>query len=167
MGDVIDELLARDDIGRSVPASQSDINAVSRALAAPLPEMLVKLWRVSDGVALEPLDAHLLGPAEALQLLAKSALSDELVQRGFVPVLNDHQSNYLVVAVQGPLAFRVAYLPHDDGSRLVYRDFGSCVADLLRAMDGEDTADLYLHEARGDYAPDAPRPEEDQAAARS
>ena len=33
-------------------------------------------------------------------------------------------------------------------------------------MDREETADMYLHHAQGDYAPDAPRPEEDQDVAR-
>jgi hypothetical protein len=158
MGDVIDELLARDDIGTNGPAARSEIDAVSRYFDAPLPELLVKLWRASDGVTLEQLDAHLLGPSEVRQLLADGAWNEELVERGFLPVLDDHQSNYLVVIVRDPLAFRVAHVPHDDGSRLLYRDFESCIADLLRAMDGEDSADLYLHDAQGDYTPDAPRP---------
>jgi hypothetical protein len=33
-------------------------------------------------------------------------------------------------------------------------------------MDRETSADMYLHDAQGDFAPDAPRPEEDQDAAR-
>jgi hypothetical protein len=166
MGDVIDEILARDDVGTNDPASRSDVDAVLRYFDAPLPELLVKLWRASDGVTLELLDVHLLGPSEVRQLLADGTWNEELVERGFLPVLDDHQSNYLVVVVRDPLAFRVAYVPHDDGSRLLYRDFESCAADLLRAMDREDSADLYLHNARGDYAPDAPRPEEDQHVAR-
>ena len=166
MGNVIEELLGRDDVVTADPGARSDIDAVRRYFDAPLPEMLVKLWRASDGLLLESLNARLLGPTEVNQLLAEDAWTDELVARGFVPILDDHQSNYLVVIVRDPLAFRVAHLPHDDGSRLIYRDFESCVADLLRAMDSDDTADMYLYEAQGDYAPDAPRPEEDQEAAR-
>src|SRR4051812_29011469 len=149
MGDVIDELLARDDAGTNDPASRSDIDAVSRYFDAPLPELLVKLWRASDGVTLEQLDARLLGPSEVHQLLADGAWNEELVGRGFLPVLDDHQSNYLVVIVRDPLAFRVAHVPHDDSSRFLYRDFESCVADLLRAIDREDSADMYLHDAEG------------------
>jgi len=166
MGDVIDKLLARDDTGTTDAAARSEIDAVSRYFDAAVPELLVKLWRASDGVTLERLDAHLLGPSEVRYLVADGAWNEDLVERGFLPVLDDHQSNYLVVIVRDPLAVRVAHVPHDDGSRLLYRDFESCVADLLRAMDSEASADLYLHDAQGDYAPDAPRPEEDQNAAR-
>jgi hypothetical protein len=166
MDNVIDELLARDDVGTTEPASRSDMDAVSRYFDAAPPGLLVKLWRASDGVTLEGLGAHLLGPSEIRQLLADGAWSEELVERGFLPVLDDRESNYLAVIVRDPLAFRVAHVPHDDGSRLLYRDFESCVADLLRATDRGESADLYLHDADGDYAPDAPRPEEDQEAAR-
>ncbi|HEX6371813.1 MAG TPA: SMI1/KNR4 family protein [Longimicrobium sp.] len=166
MGDVIDELLARDDVGTNDPASLSDIDAVLRYFDAPLPELLVKFWRASDGVTLEQLDAHLLGPTEVRQLLADGTWNEELVERGFVPVLDDHQSNYLVVIVRDPLAFRVAHVSHEGDSRLLYRDFESCASDLLRVVDLEDSADMYLHDAEGDYAPDAPRLEEDQYAAR-
>jgi hypothetical protein len=166
LAEVIDQLLARDDVDPAGPARRGDMDAVSRAFDAPMPELLVELWRTSDGVTLASLDAHLLGPAEVRQLLADGKWDGDLVERALVPVLDDHQSNYLAVAVRGPLAFRVVHLPHDDGSRLLYRDFESCLADLLRATDGDDTADTYLHDAQGDYAADAPRPEEDQQAAR-
>jgi hypothetical protein len=166
VGDVIGELLARDDVGTNGPASRSDIDAVSRYFDAPVPELLVELWRASDGVTLESLDADLLGPSGIRQLLADGAWDEELVERGFVPVLDDRGANHLAVIVRDPLAFRVAHVPHDDGSRLLYRDLESCVADLLGAMDRGESADLYLHDAEGDYAPDAPRPAEDQDAAR-
>jgi hypothetical protein len=76
---VIDELLARDDIGANDPASSSEIDAVSRHFDAPLPELLVKLWRASDGVTLRPIEAHLLGPSEVRLLLADGAWKKELV----------------------------------------------------------------------------------------
>lgn len=166
MGDVIDELLGRDDVTTSDPASRADINAAARQLDAPLPESLVKLWRASDGITIDPLDAHVPGPTEVVQLLADDAWDQQLVERGLVPVLDDHQSNYLAVCVRDPLAFRVLHLPHDDGARVLYRDFESCIEALIRAADAGETADLFLFESEGDYPPDEPRPEEDQEAAK-
>ncbi len=59
------------------------------------------------------------------------AWGGQLLTRGFVPVLDDHQSNYLAVIVHAPLAYRVVYLPHDDGSRLLYRDLHGFAKALL------------------------------------
>ena len=101
-------------------------------------------------------------------MIEEDAWNYQLRERGFVPLLDDHQSNYVAVIVLPPLAFRVAHLPHDDGSRLLYRDVDTWLSGLLEAMDASDTtADLYFHGALGDYRPDAPRPIEDQEAART
>jgi hypothetical protein len=66
-----------------------------------------------------------------------------------------------------PLAFRVAYLPHDDGSRLLYRDVDSFLQALIEALNGDEPACLSLHDTQGDYPPDAPRNQADQQAARA
>jgi hypothetical protein len=162
MGDVIDELLARDDATTSKPASSFDITAVATKFDAPLPESLLKLWRASDGLAIDPLDAHIPGPAEVLQLVADDAWNQQLVDRGFLPVLDDHQSNYLTLCVRNPLAFRVLHLPHDDGARVLYRDFESCLRSLIEAVVAGATADMFLFETDGDYPSDEPRPQQDQ-----
>src|SRR5688572_3335303 len=147
MSDVIDELLSRDDVTRNGPASRADIDAAARQFDAPLPELLVELWRASDGVMIDSLDARILGPAEVVELLATDGWGLELVERGLLPVLDDNQSNYLVVAMRDPLAFRVLHLPHDDGARLLYRDFESYLraltgaADAAVADDGDTTSD--------------------------
>lgn len=167
MSDLSDELLARDDVTRFDPASGADITAVSRKLDAPLPDALVMIWRASGGLTIEPLDAHIPGPTEVLQLFAGDAWDQQLVPRGLVPVLDDHQSNYLAVCVHTPLAFRVLHLPHDDGARVLYRDFESCLRSLLKAADAGETADIFLYETDGDYPPDEPRSEDDQNAAKA
>ncbi len=167
MRDVIDELLAREDVTPTDPASRNDINAVGKEIDAPIPESLTKLWRVSDGVTLDSLDARIPGPAEVLQILTEDEWDNRWAQSGLLPVLDDNQSNYLGVFVRGARAFRVAHLPHDDGSRLLYRDFESCAAVLIEAAERGDTADVFFFETKGDYPPDAPRPEEDQEAAKT
>jgi hypothetical protein len=167
MGDVIEQLLSREDVTTSAPGSRADINAFAPQFNAPLPESLVKLWQATDGVTIEGLNARIPGPAEVLQLLAEDAWDKQLVERSLLPVLDDHESNYLAVCLCNPLAFRVLHLPHDDGARVVYRNFESCVGSLIEAADAGKTADLFLFETDGDYPPDAPRPQEDQQAAKT
>lgn len=166
MRDVIDELLARGDVTVAEPSSCDDIHAVTAQLSAPVTEALDRLWRASDGVMLESLDAHILGPAEVLSLLSGDT-GLGLVERGLIPILDDHQSNYLAVFVRGPRASRIAHLPHDDGSRLMFRDFDSCISALIAAASCDEKADSFLYETAGDYPPDAPRSKKDQAAARA
>jgi len=69
--------------------------------------------------------------------------------------------------VREPLAFRVAHVPHDDGSRLVYRELEGCARALLEALAAGESADMFFHDTDGDYAADAPRTPTDQQAARS
>jgi hypothetical protein len=165
MSNVVEELLAHEAVTTGDPAPRADIDAVSRQLDAPLPDLLIQLWRRSDGIVLEPVDCHVPGPSEVLQALEENAWFD-LSQRGLLPILDDHQSNVLAVFVRGPRAFRVAHLPHDDGSRLIYRDVESSFRALIDCANHGDSADSYFYEAQGDYPPDQPRPEDDQEAAK-
>lgn len=165
MGDVIDQLLARGDVGTGAPAPESVIQAVAQFFPLRLPEPLVRLWRASDGVTLEPLDAYVLGGTEVLEF-CRAEWTAPMAARGLLPVVGSG-SDFLCVIARAPLACRVAYVPHDDGSRLLYRDFASCVAGLLGAMDGDDPEGFTLSEAEGDYTPDAPRTEQDREAARA
>lgn len=167
MSDFVDELLRRSFVGRGSPVSQSSIDAVVERFRVTLPKPLHKLWRGGETIALETLNAHILGPTEILHLINDGAWNDQFVECGFIPVLDDHQSNYLVLIVRAPLAFRIAHLPHDDESRLLYRDLDSFVRDLLSALDASEPADLFFHETQGDYPPDAPRTQNDQDSARA
>ena len=166
MGDRIDELLARDDVKTEPPATHSDIRSVARQFNGPLPETLVTLWRLSDGVTMPAMRARLLSTSEALEIVACEAWSSEFLDRGFVPFLHDKQSNYLAAIVHDPLAFRIAHVPHDDASRLLFSDLASCIGNLIGMMEAGDTADSHLYKTTGDYPPDAPRREDDQKAAR-
>jgi hypothetical protein len=167
MADFVDELLRREDVIHGERSSPSVIDALATRLGAAFPEPLLKLWGAGDNVALAPLDAHIPGPTEILQLIDDGAWGDHLLERGFVPVLDDHQSNYLAVIVHAPLAYRVAHLPHDDGSRMLYRGLNDFAKALLHALDAGESADLFFHETQGDYAHNAPRPQSDQDAARA
>lgn len=167
MSDIIDELRGHDGCGLSASAPAAGIDAVAALFGTALPEDLLRLWRTSDGMQLDPLDAHLLGPSEVMEIIDTATIGSMLVKAGLVPILDDHESNLLAVAVREPLAYRVVDLPHDDGPRLIYHDIKSCLRAVLEAMDGEDSAALFLHETEGDYPPTTMRSEEDHQAART
>ena len=167
MSDAVDRLLARSDVAPAAPAPRDDVDDLVVRFGGVLPPPLLELWGASDGVALESLDAHILGPTEVILLIDEGAWPEGLVGRGYLPVLDDHQSNYIAAIVRGPLAFRVAHLPHDDGGRLLYRDVDSFLLAMLEALDRGESADLFFHDTQGDYPADAPRTRADQSAARA
>jgi len=162
----VDQLLQHPDVVHGDPASRSTIDALAMKYGATFPEPLLKIWSAGD-LTLETLDAHILGADEVLRLVEKEHWPRALTARGFAPLLNDHQANYLAVLVREPLAFRVAHVPHDDGSRLVYRELEGCARALLEALAAGESADMFFHDTDGDYAADAPRTPTDQQAARS
>jgi hypothetical protein len=161
----VDQLLQHPDVVHGDPASRSTIDALAMKYGAKFPEPLLKIWSAGD-LTLETLDAHILGADEVLRLVEKEHWPRALTARGFVPLLNDHQANYLAVLVREPLAFRVAHVPHDDGSRLVYRELEGCARALLEALAAGESADMFFHDTDGDYTADAPRTPTDQQAAR-
>ena len=166
MPDFLDQLLDRDDVVRGEPSSPSVTDVLATRFGARFPDSLLRIWRTGS-LAFETLDAHIPGPSEILQLIEDGTWAGQLLTRGFVPVLDDHQSNYLVAIVHPLLAYRVAHLPHDDGSRLLYRDLNAFAKGLLDALDAGEFADMFFHETQGDYPADAPRPVSDQDAARA
>jgi hypothetical protein len=164
----LNELLSRGGVVPGPPTPQPVLDALSGRFGVAFPGPLLRLWAAADGVALDAINAHVPGPTELLAAFENgNTWGDWLVGRGVVPVLDDHQSNYLVVAVRGPLAPRVVLLPHDDSSRVLYRAVGGFTAALLQALDADETADVFFHASDGEYAPDAPRPPADQDAARA
>ena len=151
----------------SEPAPRAYVDDLADRFGAVLPASLIKLWDVTDGVALESLDAHILGPTEVILLIDEQGWPGELVDEGFLPVLDAHQSNYLAVNVRGPLAFRVAHLYHFAEGRILYLDVDSFIRALLDALDQDESADLFFYDTPGDYPADSPRTREDQSAARA
>lgn len=165
MDDVVDRLLAH--VSAEKSALQSDIVALERSCNAPIPKALERLWQISDGAPLDALRARILGPKEILNLLADDPWEKMFKARALLPFLDDNESNYLAVSMRSPLSFRVLHLPHDDGSRLLYKSIESCFDALLAAMESGDTADIFIHETAGDYPAEGPRSLEDQNAAKS
>ena len=168
MGNVIDLLLARSDVRASHrPPSAADVQRLAAATEAAIPEALRELWQRTDGLELTSLAAHLLAPAEALRWIENDPMSIGWIGRGLLPFLDDHESNCLAVCLRDPLAFRVLHVPHDDGSRVLYRDLDACLQALVAAADSHTSASDFLFGTEGDYGPDAPRSVEDQDAAKA
>ena len=164
MIDCIDRLLSHESVATRPPANPAAIKAITEAIGDPVPGPLLALWQHSDGLQLASMNAEILSTSETLDLLSESCWLG-LSRRGLLPFFDDHESNLLTVSTRGPLATRVVYVPHDNGSRLMYRDIESCFRALwAHAQTGEE-ARTILSDAHGDYAPDGPRTLADQAAA--
>lgn len=167
MSEAVDRLLARDDVAATAPAPRAYVDDLVERFGGALPPPLLELWGASDGVALESLDAHILGPTEVILRIDEGEWPGGLASQGFLPVLDDHQSNPLAAIVRGPLAYRVAHLHHYAGGRLLYRDVDSFLRALSEALDRDESAGLFFHDTQGDYPADSPRTRADQSAARA
>lgn len=166
MPDAIDDLLARPDVRRNPPASPELVEQIEQWYQNPLPEPLTRLWLASDGVGLDAVDAEIVSASWVLSLAGGDGWN-WLFERGIVPLLDDHQGDYLHLIVREPLAYRVIFMARGDGTPyLRYRDLVTCSAGLIEALARREPAAAFLGRAEGDYPADAPRPVEDQIAAR-
>jgi hypothetical protein len=144
------------------PAPEATIAAVAGHYGSALPEALLQLWLRSDGLGLGSFEGTVLGASAVLALLEKG--DSAALELGYLPVLDDEQSNWVALHVTPPVAPRLSYVPHDDGPKLLYRDLASLFSDLPEAFATGQTADEYFAEtAQGDYGPDAARTAADQA----
>jgi hypothetical protein len=162
MADSLGLLLRRTSGARHQEGDSPDAQQACAPFGAAPTDELVRLWGEGENLVLTGVGVHLVGPAEVLQL-ARSGCVDGLLDRGFVPVLDDDESNFLCVAVQEPLAPRVLYVPHDDASRLIYSNVVTMAEALLGLCDRKEPGAYFLHETRGDYPFDGPRTAEDRA----
>jgi len=169
MSEMLQKLLAHPSTAVRAPGSEADFQKLATHFRAPLPSALLDFWRLSDGLDLRVHDGHILGAAELVGMAQPdSDMADWLEifdDKGLVPLLDDHQSNYLMLAVRGPLAPRVLHVPHDDGPRVVYRTLDECFAAIVDLLNQEETAEIYFDEAVGSYGPTAPRDDADQQSA--
>jgi hypothetical protein len=166
MTDFVDELLARCAVSHREGSSRSTVEALEAHFGATFPEPLLRMWSVGENIQLEIINAHIPGPTEILEMIDDGP-GEWLTEHGYVPVLNDHESNYLMTAVKPPLAYRVIHMPHDDDRRFLYRDLNGFANALITALDTSDDANLFFRQTQGDYPADSPRPGADQDAARA
>lgn len=160
MHDDVNRLIHHADVSIGKPSSPEAIEDLVQRYGAAIPESLLQVWRAGEGLILETLHAHIVGPSEARSMI------DELGWGRMMPLLDDHESNYLVLALAPPIAPRIAYFPHDGEFRLIYRNLDGFWKDCLAAIEKRKTADLFFRQTRGDYDPSGPRTADDVAAAR-
>lgn len=163
----IESLLAADGVDASGPANPGALAEVAALFKTALPESLANLWRAANGAALNPVDADLLSCEQVMEFSRKPEAGPAWVSLGMLPLFHDRQSNYLALAMSGPLAHRVLHVPHDDGPRLLFAGLESCLDAVAACAGSGESLDIFLHETDGDYSPDARRPERDQQAARA
>jgi len=142
------------------PAEPQAIADVAKLFKVALPQDLLDVWGVSNGLALDTIDADLLSCEQVVEFSREGPA-------GLLPLFHDRQSNYLALAMDEPRAPRVLHIPHDDGPRLLFNGTGSCVDALLACMESGESLDIFLSETDGDYGPDVRRSERDQQAARA
>jgi hypothetical protein len=153
-------LLGADGVVKGSPATPTAIAEVAKQFKTELPQDLVDVWSVSNGLALDPIDADLMSCEQVVQFTQEGPA-------GILPLFHDRQSNYLALAMNAPRAPRLLHVPHDDSPRLLFSGLESGVEALLRCLESGESLDIFLHEAEGDYAPDIRRSERDQQAARA
>jgi hypothetical protein len=153
----------------NAPAQQSVITKLEEIYGVSFPENLIRLWRFADGIAFEQQNAHILGPTELLGFLQNSNMhewTDVLLKKRMVPLLDDHQSNYVNLITKAPLALRVTSFPHDGDARLLYSSLERFLVAIVELMDSDDTADGFFRSDDGDYGCATPRTEADCEAAK-
>ena len=163
---IIEELLKHAQEGAGNPSSTSEIEEIERRFGGPVPDSLKKLWQYRQPLSFPKVDAHVLSPAEIISLIERLYGPSPVITRGFLPVLDDHQSNYVALCMRKPLEPRIVYIPHDDGSRLLYRNFDGLVSGLISAIKKRRLTDIFFNETAGDYPVQGERTPEDHAAAR-
>jgi hypothetical protein len=163
----LDAVLAHVWVGKRAPPMPEQIVAVQEHFGGELTEELRMIWNASDGLSLGQFEAELLGPSAVLELVEQKRWPERFRARGLLPLVSDQQSSYVVAHVATPLAPRLSYLPNDDGPTIVYRNVASLLGDLLCGFESGETADFFLGERSGDYAPDAPRTPQDVADAKT
>jgi hypothetical protein len=166
--DVVDAPLGHADVESHEPAEAADVRAVGRQFDGELPAALMELWRRSDGLEMGTVGASVLGPAEVVRTLAEYDDAFDLAGRGLLPVVDGMDGDLIAAFVEGPLAPRVVFVPHDDAgaARLIYRDVAGLFRSLVVLLEMGVEAGSFYHDAEGDYAADGARSPADRAAAR-
>jgi hypothetical protein len=165
---VLEELRSLEGVRANAGASDAALSAVSEFFGVALPDDLLRLWRRSNGLVIEAADAEILGSDAILDFMASAPFAEKLRELGWLPLIDEHTSNYLCLALKPPLAPRMVELPHDDGPLLKYQDLEAGLRALLASVQAGVTFDLYRHEADDDFTDaNRPRSPQDQADARA
>lgn len=153
--ELIDELIAAGSQNRA-PVSETALAAFS-SNGLVLPDMLLKLWRLADGVEFKPpwQDMKILPAREAREMFAAFRTTYPSTQLTMLPFFYDGQSNYCGVFLEPPLAGTAGYFLHDDVPRIVYQSIKSMLQALLACIADDGEVEDEVLRCDGDFAANA------------
>lgn len=155
------ELIAQLGGSNGQPAPEARIAEAEKALGVAFPEELRAFYAIANGVRVQRLWLDVVSLDRMLTFRREwtTAWPPEL---GYLPFARcDNTSDFLCVLGATPLRGRVAFVPHDDGPRLLYPSLRECL-EALGQLRGRD-----LHALPGWYAEHpADRSSEDDDSAR-
>jgi hypothetical protein len=165
MPDSLDELISRADRIAGPPADSAAISRIERRFGLPIPEPVLRIWRLGSSIQWHDLDAELVGAELLCEWIDRGIWHEGFIQGGYLPLLDDHESNFATVMVRPPLAPRLAFVPHDDGPRLVYTSIETFARSMLDSLDRRELArDTLCSEC--DYPRDGRRTIDDRTSGR-
>jgi hypothetical protein len=157
----LQSILKHADAKSASPASEEAIAKVAAHYKKPLPEELLQLWRNTNGVKFNKFEGNLLGPYEVLKYIENPVWFD-FASAELLPLYYNDQSDFYVICMGEPLAYRIMFTPHDDGPELKYRNIDSFFEDLLVGLDSNEFSALFFHPRNGDYDRSKKRTAQDQ-----
>ena len=185
---LLENLFALKAIKTNRPATDDEIQAVEKLFERPVPAEMRELWKRSSKIDLPDAQASIYSPVEIYDWLTNpkycSKFQGGVLRYKLLPLLNDHESNFVAAAIGEPLSPRILWVPHDDGPDFIYRSmlpFFASLIDMItrneeyvqsqKTMEDEDDEEriycatiYYINRVANlqhDYHPNAPRTIED------
>jgi hypothetical protein len=160
MLDAFSQILDHTNVEIQSPCNFADLILLRNSISGSVPDTLIDFWLHSNGAKFTTHNAELLSITQVCDLLSINVFGDFLQNSGLLPILDDHESNYVCVTTKNPLAPHVIYLLHDDSPKVLYHNPDSFFKDCINLLSSDDVV-LYYYDTYGDYAPDAIREEND------
>lgn len=164
---LFDQIVGNATVETQSPCEPTDLVKLQEQLSATIPSALVDFWQKSNGATFKHHDACILGTGEVFELLNLDGFGEWLLDAGFLPIVDDRESNYLCIALKAPLSPRIVYVLHDGSPKLLYQDIDALFEGCIELLASKDFAARYFHNADGDYKPDANRISNDIEAAKA
>lgn len=133
-------------------AVEHAIAALEKDLQYEIEPRFRAVLKATDGLNIDALDAEILS-VEAIHEIWRTQQRGERWQQIIgpwkyeVPVVDTHNSDYFTVTCRPPLAPRIIHAPHDDGSRLMFRD----IDGLFRWLVESARSGVSSYESNGDF----------------
>lgn len=147
--DVLSTLLNQPDIIAGPPAALADLQAFERESALSVPDVLKEIYSACDGIIIEAGVLEVLSLRGSLTYLQGLRNAGIPPRWGYMPFVDNFDSNPWCVCCAEPLAGYVVRVAHDDSATIMFRSpisFLAAIQDLRRA--GSSWLDEIPHEYR-------------------